>query len=163
MLTILAAVDNVLERFAAYNSTHNLLDEEKIIRAATESSRVNKALQKFTVDSRLGGSITDNPRLVQKAVKRVKEARIVFTTCSGAGLGVLRNVDFLGNVRVHIEFGAVISGHMDGGFEDHSKYFVVYVGDPVMVCCRYERLLYESEFGSESIRERRQRARGTFQ
>lgn len=90
----MTAVDNVLERFAAYNSTHNLLDEEKIIRAATESSRVNKALQKFTVDSRLGGSITDNPRLVQKAVKRVKEARIVFTTCSGAGLGVLRNVDF---------------------------------------------------------------------
>ena len=92
--TVVTAVDNVLERFAAYNSTHNLLDEEKIIRAATESSRVNKALQKFTVDSRLGGSITDNPRLVQKAVKRVKEARIVFTTCSGAGLGVLRNVDF---------------------------------------------------------------------
>ena len=92
--TVVTAVDNVLERFAAYNSTHNLLDEEKIIRAATESSRVNKALQKFTVDSRLGGSITDNPRLVQKAVKRVKEARIVFTTCSGAGLGILRNVDF---------------------------------------------------------------------
>ena len=92
--TVVTAVDNVLERFAAYNSTHNLLDEEKIIRAATESSRVNKALQKFTVDSHLGGSITDNPRLVQKAVKRVKEARIVFTTCSGAGLGVLRNVDF---------------------------------------------------------------------
>ncbi|RPD72239.1 hypothetical protein L226DRAFT_467312, partial [Lentinus tigrinus ALCF2SS1-7] len=41
-----------------------------------------------------GGSVTDNPRLVQKAVKRVKEARIVFTTCSGAGLGILRNVDF---------------------------------------------------------------------
>ncbi|KAI0712794.1 RNA dependent RNA polymerase-domain-containing protein [Cerioporus squamosus] len=88
------AVDNVLERFVAYNNSHNLLDEDKIIRAATESSKVNKALQRFTVDSRLGGSVTDNPRLVQKAVKRVKEARMVFTTCSGAGLGVLRNVDF---------------------------------------------------------------------
>ena len=31
---------------------------------------------------------------MQKAVKRVKEARIVFTTCAGAGLGVLRNIDF---------------------------------------------------------------------
>ncbi|KAI1787141.1 putative restrictase [Ganoderma leucocontextum] len=52
---------------------------------ATESSKVNKNLQKFAVDSRLGGSITDNPRL---------EARIVFTTCAGAGLGVLWNIDF---------------------------------------------------------------------
>ena len=89
-----SAVDNVLERFVAYNSDKHLLDEERIIRAATESSKVDKALQRFTVDSRLGGSVTDNPRLVQKAVKRVKEARIVFTTCSGAGLGVLRNIDF---------------------------------------------------------------------
>ena len=84
----------MLERFVAHNSTHQLLDEEKIIRAATDGSKVNKALQKFTVDARIGGSVTDNPRLVQKAVKRVKEARIVFTTCSGAGLGVLRNMDF---------------------------------------------------------------------
>ncbi len=90
----LAAVDNVLERFVACNNSHTFLNEDKIIRAATESSKVNKALQRFTVDSRLGGSVTDNPRLVQKAVKRVKEARMVFTTCSGAGLGVLRNVDF---------------------------------------------------------------------
>lgn len=91
---MILAVDNVLERFVAYNATHHLLDEERIIRAATESSKVHKALQRFTVDSRLGGSVTDNPRLVQKAVKRVKEARIVFTTCSGAGLGVLRNINF---------------------------------------------------------------------
>ncbi|RDX43226.1 RdRP-domain-containing protein [Lentinus brumalis] len=90
----LCTVDNVLERFVACNNSHTLLNEDKIIRAATESSKVNKALQRFTVDSRLGGSVTDNPRLVQKAVKRVKEARMVFTTCSGAGLGVLRNVDF---------------------------------------------------------------------
>ena len=87
-------MDNVLERFVAYNTAHPLLNEDQIIRSATESSKVNKNLQKFTIDSRLGGSITDNPRLVQKAVKRVKEARIVFTTCAGAGLGVLRNIDF---------------------------------------------------------------------
>ena len=88
------AVDNVLERFVVYNTAHPLLNEDQIIRSATESSKVNKSLQKFTIDSRLGGSITDNLRLVQKAVKRVKEARIVFTTCAGAGLGVLRNIDF---------------------------------------------------------------------
>ncbi|KAI0685002.1 P-loop containing nucleoside triphosphate hydrolase protein [Cerioporus squamosus] len=93
------AVDNVLERFVAYNNSHNLLDEDKIIRAATESSKVNKALQRFTVDSRLGGSVTDNPRLVQKAVKRVKEARMVFTTCSGAGLACFATVQLRPTVK----------------------------------------------------------------
>ncbi|KAH9925902.1 P-loop containing nucleoside triphosphate hydrolase protein [Epithele typhae] len=88
------AVDNVLERFVLFNSAHRILDEDRIIRAATDLSKVQKALQRFTVDSKLGGSVTDNPRLVQKAVKRMKEARMVFTTCSGAGLGVLRNIDF---------------------------------------------------------------------
>ncbi|KAI0364829.1 P-loop containing nucleoside triphosphate hydrolase protein [Pilatotrama ljubarskyi] len=80
------AVDNVLERFVAFNDEHHLLEDEKILRAATESSKVHKALQKYTVDARLGGNINDNPRLLQKAVKRVKDSRIVFTTCSGAGL-----------------------------------------------------------------------------
>ena len=51
-------------------------------------------MQKYTLDARIGGSITDDPNLVKKAEKRVREARLVFTTCSGAGLGVLRNMDF---------------------------------------------------------------------
>lgn len=55
---------------------------------------MNKALQKYTVDARLGGSMNDNPRLIQKAQKRVKDARIVFTTCAGAALGILRKAEF---------------------------------------------------------------------
>ena len=50
----LAAVDNVLERFVAYNNSHQLLKEDQIICSTTESSKVNKNLQKFTIDSRLG-------------------------------------------------------------------------------------------------------------
>ncbi|CAL1711823.1 unnamed protein product [Somion occarium] len=88
------AVDNVLERFVAENEANHLLEDEQILRAATESSRVNKALQKYTIDARLGGSINEDPRLLQKAERRVKQARIVFTTCSGAGLGIIRNIDF---------------------------------------------------------------------
>ncbi|KAI0644792.1 AAA domain-containing protein [Trametes meyenii] len=94
LLTTLSAVDNVLERFVAFNDDRRLIEDEKILRAATESSRVHKALQKYTIDARLGGNINDNPRLLQKAMKRVKESRIVFTTCSGAGLGILRNARF---------------------------------------------------------------------
>ncbi|KAI0915379.1 hypothetical protein AcV5_003869 [Taiwanofungus camphoratus] len=88
------AVDNVLERFLAENATARLLTDEQVLRAATESAKVNKSLQRYTVDARVGGSLADNPRLIQKAERRVREARVVFTTCSGAGLGVLRHVDF---------------------------------------------------------------------
>jgi superfamily I DNA and/or RNA helicase len=88
------AVDNVLERFVRENSRAPILQEEQILRAATEVSRVSKALQKYTVDARLGGNLNDDPRLVQKAQKRVKEARIVFTTCTGASLGILRKAAF---------------------------------------------------------------------
>lgn len=87
-------MDNVLERFVVENASEHLLSDEEILRAATESSRVNKALQKYTIDARLGGSMNDDPRLIKKAEKRVKEARIVFTTCTGAGLGIIRHSDF---------------------------------------------------------------------
>lgn len=89
------AVDNVLERFVAENAKLGpLLQDEQILRAATEASRVHKALQKYTVDARLGGSLNEDPRLVQKAQRRVADARIVFTTCTGASLGVLRKAEF---------------------------------------------------------------------
>ena len=84
----------MLERFVAENEKLHVLKDEQILRAATEASRVNKALQKYTIDARLGGSISDNPKLVQKAEKRVKQAKIVFTTCSGAGLGIIRKIGF---------------------------------------------------------------------
>ncbi|KAJ3554369.1 hypothetical protein NM688_g3145 [Phlebia brevispora] len=88
------AVDNVLERFVHTNNGLHLLRDEEILRAATESTRVNESMQRFTIDARLGGSLTDDPRLIQKAERRVKQARIVFTTCTGAGLGILRKATF---------------------------------------------------------------------
>jgi superfamily I DNA and/or RNA helicase len=55
---------------------------------------VHKGLQGYTVDARVGGDLQQDVRLLSKAQKRVKEAEIVFTTCAGAGLGVLRSLDF---------------------------------------------------------------------
>jgi len=55
---------------------------------------VNKALQDYTIDARVGGDVNENNRLIKKAQERVKSANIVFTTCAGAGLGILRKVDF---------------------------------------------------------------------
>jgi regulator of nonsense transcripts 1 len=38
--------------------------------------------------------MNENNRLTKQAQARVKTAAIVFTTCAGAGLGILRKVDF---------------------------------------------------------------------
>lgn len=94
MLTCHEAVDNVLERFLVTNKQSNIVQDEQMLRVATESSKVNKSLQKYTIDARIGGSFTENPKLLQQAQKRVNEARIVFTTCTGAGLGILRKARF---------------------------------------------------------------------
>jgi len=87
-------VDNVLERFVELNKHDNVLAEDKILRVATDHSKVNKALQSYTIDARVGGDMNENNRLVKQAQARVKAAAIVFTTCAGAGLGILRKVDF---------------------------------------------------------------------
>jgi superfamily I DNA and/or RNA helicase len=88
------AVDNVLERFVELNKHDHVLGEDKILRVATDHSKVNKALQSYTIDARVGGDLNENNRLVKRAQARVKAASIVFTTCAGAGLGILRKVDF---------------------------------------------------------------------
>lgn len=108
--SIVIAVDNVLERFVKMNETHTLLQEDQILRVATDISKVNKDLHQYTIDARVGGDMNENNRLFKQAQQRVKAALIVFTTCagrltsvfgctmckppSGAGLGILRNRDF---------------------------------------------------------------------
>lgn len=89
-----SAVDNVLERFIAINDTEGLVKEEEIIRVATDHSKVNPSLQHYTINARVGGDTNTNNRLAKQAQDRVEKATIVFTTCAGAGLGVLRAVDF---------------------------------------------------------------------
>jgi regulator of nonsense transcripts 1 len=64
------------------------------VRAATDANKVGEAVKKYTVDALIGGSPTDDPKLIKKAEKRIKQAKIIFTTCAGAGLGVLRKVAF---------------------------------------------------------------------
>ncbi|KAF8439377.1 RNA dependent RNA polymerase-domain-containing protein [Boletus edulis BED1] len=88
------AVDNVLERFLELNREHRLLSDDLILRVATDHSKVSKALQSYTIDARVGGDLHENSRLQRQAQQRVNAARIVFTTCAGAGLGTLRKIDF---------------------------------------------------------------------
>ncbi len=65
-----------------------------MVRAATDHAKVGDKVKKYTVDALVGGSPTDDPRLIKKAQKRVEAARIVFATCAGAGLGLLRKQQF---------------------------------------------------------------------
>ena len=88
------AVDNVLERFIKLNGEEDIVSNDKILRVATDSLKVSKALQDYTIDARVGGDMNENNRLAKKAQERVKSAKIVFTTCAGAGLGTLRKVNF---------------------------------------------------------------------
>jgi superfamily I DNA and/or RNA helicase len=90
----LLAVDNVLERFIKLNAEEDIVPNDKILRVATDSLKVNKALRDYTIDARVGGDVNENNRLVKKAQERVKSSKIVFTTCAGAGLGILRKVNF---------------------------------------------------------------------
>ncbi|KAF9022945.1 RNA-directed RNA polymerase [Hymenopellis radicata] len=86
------AVDNVLERFIRENRTHSMLSEDQILRVATDVSKVNKDLLSYTVDARIGGDVNERLRNLQKRAKeRVEAASLVFTTCAGAGLGLLRD------------------------------------------------------------------------
>ncbi|KAK0493854.1 RNA-directed RNA polymerase [Armillaria luteobubalina] len=88
------AVDNVLERFVKENNEGHYIRDEQILRVATDVSKVNKDLQGFTIDARVGGDMNENNRLFKQAQKRLNDANLVFTTCAGAGLGILRKSDF---------------------------------------------------------------------
>ncbi|KAI0268684.1 RdRP-domain-containing protein [Gloeopeniophorella convolvens] len=88
------AVDNVLERFVKLNRDERLCSPERIIRFATDRSKVTKALQSFTIEGRVGGEIMRDSKRREKAEKLVEGAAIVFTTCAGAGLGILRTYNF---------------------------------------------------------------------
>ncbi|KAG2003690.1 RNA helicase [Coprinopsis cinerea AmutBmut pab1-1] len=90
------AVDNVLERFLRINNNEGekLINDDKILRVATDQSRVGDALLPYTVDARVGGDVNQNQRRMKDAERRVKQAKLIFTTCAGAGLGVLRKFQF---------------------------------------------------------------------
>ena len=52
---ILTAVDNVFEQFMEVNECDGLLQEDWILHVATDSPKVGKALQSYTVDAWVEG------------------------------------------------------------------------------------------------------------
>ncbi|KAI4699631.1 hypothetical protein J4E81_004658 [Alternaria sp. BMP 2799] len=86
------AVDNMLRRFVAYPGAKN--GGIVPVRVSTQLSKVAQDLRTYTCDAMVGKDLSANFPARRKAQKRIKEARLVFTTCTGAALGLLRNEAF---------------------------------------------------------------------
>jgi len=57
-------------------------------------SKVAPDLRSYTCDAMMGKDLSSNVAARRKAQKRIKEARLIFTTCIGASLGLLRSESF---------------------------------------------------------------------
>lgn len=85
------AVDNVMLRYLSSLAP----DDPPPLRISTEVRKVSPVLLRYTVDALVGGEdIHSNRAAYNKAKKQVTKATVVFSTCSGAGLGLLRGQRF---------------------------------------------------------------------
>ncbi|KAK1834909.1 RNA dependent RNA polymerase-domain-containing protein [Podospora conica] len=84
------AVDNVMLRYLS-----SLPSDPPPLRVSTEVRKVSPLLLRYTVDALVGGEdIHSNRRAYANAKKQVSQATVVFSTCIGAGLGLLRGQRF---------------------------------------------------------------------
>lgn len=91
------AVDNVMRRYLTRISKEGLSPTSSKIaplRVSTEVRKVGEDLRKYTCDALAGQEIHSSHAAQRQAKQRVKAASIIFTTCIGAGLGLLRGQMF---------------------------------------------------------------------
>ncbi|KAG4068831.1 hypothetical protein HA402_004979 [Bradysia odoriphaga] len=85
------AVDNVLSRFVQQRKARfNDPDSSDVIRIASDTGKVSKQMAKWTLDAFVGANIYKNSKAMREAENRLANAAIVFSTCSAAGVGLLR-------------------------------------------------------------------------
>ncbi|KAK3903257.1 RNA dependent RNA polymerase-domain-containing protein [Staphylotrichum tortipilum] len=86
------AVDNVMRRFLSRMKPETLAKHPHLapLRVSTEIRKVAEDLRKHTCDAMVGQEIHANRKALDEAKKRVRDCHIIFTTCMGAGLGLLR-------------------------------------------------------------------------
>lgn len=88
------AVDNVMERFIKARKAQGDSKSEDAIRFTSEVSKVTPELKAWTLDAFVGKDLHLDDKAKGTALKKLKEAQIVFATCSGSGVGMLRGVDY---------------------------------------------------------------------
>ncbi|KAF4539237.1 PhoH-like protein [Lasiodiplodia theobromae] len=86
------AVDNVLRKFIELHGIDRT--QTAPLRVSTDVAKVSEDLRPYTCDAMMGKDINEHFDARKKAAKRIKEARLIFTTCIGAGLGLLRGESF---------------------------------------------------------------------
>lgn len=85
------AVDNVLSRFISERkSRFNDEESNDVVRIAGDMDKVSKSMAKWTLDAFVGANIYKSNKAMAEAEKRLENASIVFSTCSAAGVGLLR-------------------------------------------------------------------------
>ena len=85
------AVDNVLEK---YLSEQRGAETSDIIRVCPDSASLSKTATRFWVGAFVEGDFNKPSAAMKEAQKKVQEAKIIFTTCTGAALGLLRKLQF---------------------------------------------------------------------
>lgn len=90
------AVDNVLRRYLTLSRQFSLPSVSPPLRVSTEVRKVAEDLRSYTIDALAGGEgqIHLNRSALDQARKRIRAASIVFTTCIGSGIGLLRGEEF---------------------------------------------------------------------
>ncbi|KAI9925947.1 hypothetical protein MW887_005753 [Aspergillus wentii] len=84
------AVDNILKRYLQLTGDSNI----KPLRVSTNIHKVDPDLMHYTCDGLERKELHLNPAAKRRALGCIQQARLVFTTCAGAGLGLLRDENF---------------------------------------------------------------------
>ncbi|KAL4784135.1 RNA dependent RNA polymerase-domain-containing protein [Aspergillus varians] len=84
------AVDNILKRYLKFAGSLGV----KPLRVSTNIHKVSPDLIQYTCDGMDRNEANSASSAKRLAVERIQQARLVFTTCAGAGLGLLRKEQF---------------------------------------------------------------------
>ncbi|GMF97249.1 unnamed protein product [Aspergillus oryzae] len=84
------AVDNILKRYLVFADSLEI----RPLRVSTNIYRVSPDLVQYTCDGMERKDFNHDPDAKRLALERIQQARLVFTTCAGAGLGLLRKEKF---------------------------------------------------------------------
>ncbi|KAF5536417.1 NAM7-nonsense-mediated mRNA decay [Fusarium napiforme] len=90
------AVDNVMRRYIQRLEKQPLARKTQpdLVRVSTEVRKVADDLRKYTCDAMAGQEIHSDYKAMKKAMEMVKRSDTIFTTCIGAGIGLIRSEFF---------------------------------------------------------------------
>ncbi|EXK24346.1 hypothetical protein FOMG_18917 [Fusarium oxysporum f. sp. melonis 26406] len=91
-----SAVDNLMRRYIQIIQKQSLARKAQptVLRVSTEVRKVSDDLRRYTCDAMAGQEIHSNRKALEKATQMIQHSDTIFTTCIGAGIGLLRLEQF---------------------------------------------------------------------